>query len=276
MTVRYVLGRVGIYAAAVLTFIFFAAPLLWMFSTAFKAQSEWFATPPDLIPHVPTLDNFTKLVSSAFPSYFLNSALVGVLATIPTLVIAVGAAYAVTFLRFSWKGLIVAAVLLTQLIPLAVTVLPLYQTAARLGALDSLVTLSIAYMSFTTPVAVWLLYGFMAHLPVELAEAAQVDGCTKFGAFIRVMLPIAIPGIVATGVYVFFSAWQEFVLAITFLSSKSNMTLPVGILGFIGEHATDWGQMMAASVVLTIPLFLVFAYLQRFLIAGLSRGAVKG
>lgn len=266
----------GIYLAAALVFLFFAAPLLWMLSTAFKGQAEWFATPPDLIPGAPTLDNFTKLASSDFPAYFLNSAIVGLIATIPTLMIAIGAAYAVTFLRFRGKGVIIGVVLLTQLIPIAVTVLPLYTMAAGLGALDSLITVAVAYMSFTTPVAVWLLYGFMTHLPVELAEAAQVDGCSKFGGFVRVMLPIAVPGIIATAVYVFFSAWQEFVLALTFLSSKSKMTLPVGILGFIGEHATDWGQMMAASVVLTLPLIVLFVYLQRYLVAGLSRGAVKG
>lgn len=273
---RGALGQAGIYVAALGVFLFFMAPLLWMISTAFKTQAEWFSIPPSLLPSAPTLENFTQLLKTAFPRYFLNSAIVGLLAVIPTIAIGVGAAYAMTFLRFRGRRMLVAVILLTQLLPTAVTVLPLYQTAASLGALDSLVTLAITYMSFTTPVAVWLLMGFLVSLPFELQEAAQVDGCTKFGAFTRVMLPLAFPGIVATAVYAFFSAWQEFLLALTFLTSKDKLTLPIGILGFIGQYDTNWGEMMAAALVLTIPLFLIFGALQKYLIAGLSAGAVKG
>jgi len=274
--IRRVAVRVGMYFAALLVFLFFAAPLVWMISTAFKPQVEWFASPPDFLPAHPSLDNFAKLASGTFPRYFLNSAVVGLLATIPAVAIAVGAAYAMAALRFRGRGPLIGVILITQLIPTAVMVLPLYMTASRLGALDSLLTLAVAYMSFTTPVAAWLLFGFFSNLPFELQEAAEVDGCGKFEGFLRVLLPVAVPGIVATAVYVFFSSWQEFILALTFLSTKTNETLPIGILGFIGEHATDWGQLMAASVVITIPLFITFAYLQRFLIAGLSQGAVKG
>lgn len=273
---RRALARVWIYLAALAAFLFFAAPLVWMVSTAFKTQAEWFTMPPRLLPAHPTLDNFVKLGSTNFPRYFLNSALVGLLAAILTIVIAVGAAYAMTFLRFRGRSSLIAVILLTQLLPSAVIVLPLYSTAAAFHALDSLATLAVAYMSFTTPVAVWLLIGFLTHLPVELQEAAQVDGCTKFGAFRRVMLPLAAPGILATAVYAFFASWQEFLLALTFLTTKTNLTLPIGILSFIGQYTTDWGQMMAAAFVLTIPLFVIFGALQRYLIAGLSAGAVKG
>jgi ABC-type glycerol-3-phosphate transport system permease component len=247
-----------------------------MVSTAFKPQADWFSTPPDLLPLHPTIDNFVRLSSGNFPRFFLNSGIVALLTTVPTLIIAVLAAYAISFLRFRGQGLLVPVILLTQLLPTAVTVIPLYRTASQLGALDSLISLAVAYMSFSTPVAVWLLRGFMSHLPIELQEAAEVDGCTKLQAFRHALLPIAVPGIVAAGVYVFFNSWQEFILALTFLSTKTNATLPVGILGFIGEHSTDWGQLMAACLVLTIPLFAIFAYLQRFLVAGLSQGAVKG
>jgi ABC-type glycerol-3-phosphate transport system permease component len=273
---RRLLPTIGIYLAALAVFLFFVAPLLWMVSTAFKPQVEWFSTPPRLIPEHPNLDNFTRLFSTDFPQYFLNSALVGVFATIPTILIGIGAAYAMTFLRWRGRNMLVGVILLTQLLPTAVTVLPLYQTASSMGQLDSLIALAVAYMSFTTPVAVWLLVSFLAHLPFELQEAAQVDGATKLGGFVRVMLPLAAPGIISTAVYAFFSAWQEFLLALTFLTTKGKLTLPVGILGFIGQYETNWGEMMAASLVLTIPLFLVFASLQKYLITGLSQGAVKG
>lgn len=272
---RNPIATVGVYVAALAVLLFFAAPLVWMVSTAFKAQAEWFAMPPRLLPDHPTLDNFIKLGSTNFLRYFGNSAIVGLLATIPTITVAVGAAYAMTFLRFRGRRALIGFILLTQLLPSAVIVLPLYSMAATFHALDSLVTLAVAYMSFTTPVAAWLLIGFLTHLPFELQEAAQVDGCTKFAAFRHVMLPLAAPGILATGVYVFFASWQEFLLALTFLTSKTNLTLPIGILSFIGQYTTDWGQMMAAAFVLTIPLFVVFGALQRYLIADLSAGAVK-
>lgn len=273
---RTLAGRFGVYVGALLVLCFFGAPLVWMVSTAFKPQSEWFSIPPQFVPERSTLENFRSLGDGRFPRYFLNSAVVASLTTAPTIVVAIGAAYAVAFLRFAGTTLLVPAVLLTQLIPTAVMVIPLYRTAARLGALDSLIGLAIAYMSFSAPVAVWLLRGFFVNLPGEPVEAAQLDGCTPFGAFRRVMLPLAVPGIAATAVYVFFSAWQEFILALTFISTKERATLPVGIRDFVGERTTDWGALMAGSVVLIIPLFIIFSYLQRFLVAGLSHGATKG
>lgn len=273
---RHLAGRTATYLAAAAVAAFFAAPLLWMLSTAFKPQSDWFSIPPRLLPENFTFDNFRKLTEGRFPRYFLNSALVSALTTVPTVIIAVMAGFAVSFLRFGGRSLLIPVVLLTQLLPTAIMVIPLYRTAAELGALDSLIGLAIAYMSFSAPVAVWLLRGFFVGLPPELLEAAQLDGCTIWQAFRKVMLPIAVPGIAATAVYVFFAAWQEFILALTFLSTKSKATLPVGILDYVGERTTDWGAMMAASVVLTIPLFVIFSYLQRFMVAGLTQGATKG
>lgn len=264
------------YVGALGLLTFFGAPLLWMISTAFKNQEEWFAIPPALLPSSPTLANFAQLGSTEFPRFFLNSLIVSTVTTLISFAVALYAAYAVSTYRFVGKQVLIILILLTQLVPTAVIVLPLYQLAAQLNALDSLIGLSLAYVSFTAPVAVWLLAGFFRQLPLELAEAALIDGCTRLQAFRKVLLPIALPGLVATAMYSFFSAWQELLLALTFISTKSKSTFTVGILGFIGEHNTNWGGLMAAGVLLTLPVFLIFWRLQKYLVSGLAAGAIKG
>lgn len=273
---RRALGATGTYLAALLVLVFFGAPLLWMISTAFKHQEEWFSIPPALLPASPTLDNFLSLGSSQFPQFFLNSLIVSSITTLISLAVGMYAAYALASFPFRGKQVVMVLILLTQLVPTAVIVLPLYQMAAELNALDSLIGLSIAYVSFTAPVAVWLLTGFFRQLPMELIEAAMLDHCTRLQAFRKVILPIALPGLVATAMYSFFSAWQELLLALTFISTKSRSTFTVGILSFIGEHTTNWGQLMAAAVLLTLPVFLIFWKLQKYLVAGLAAGAIKG
>lgn len=269
-------ATVATYLAALAVLAFFGAPLLWMVSTAFKGQAEWFSIPPNFLPAQPTLENFVKLGSTDFPQFFLNSLFVSSLTTIFSFAVALYAAYAVSSIRFAGERIVVVLILITQLVPTAVIVLPLYQMAASVGLLNSLVGLSLAYVSFTAPVAVWLLAGFFRQLPLELVEAAMVDNCTRTQAFRKVILPIALPGLVATAMYGFFTAWQELLLALTFISQKQKSTFTVGILGFIGEHTTDWGGLMAAAVLLTLPVFLIFWRLQKYLVSGLAAGAIKG
>lgn len=269
-------AAVGTYLAAIAVLVFFGIPLVWMVSTAFKTQAEWFSTPPSFLPSTPTFDNFIALGSSDFPLFFLNSLVVSALTTVLSLAVGVYAAYAISTFLFVGKRVVVVLILFTQLVPAAVIVLPLYQLAAQLGLLDSLWGLALAYTSFTAPVAVWLLTGFFAQLPMELSEAAMLDGCTRLQAFRKVILPLAVPGLVSTAMYSFFNAWQELLLALTFISTKSRSTFTVGILGFIGEHTTNWGQLMAAAVVLTLPVFLIFWKLQTYFVSGLTAGALKG
>jgi ABC-type glycerol-3-phosphate transport system permease component len=141
--------------------------------------------------------------------------------------------------------------------------------------LNTYFSLIVAYLTFTVPVAVWLMRGFLVGLPVELEEAAQIDGCTRMGSFFRVVVPISGPGIAATATYVFFLSWQEFLFALAFMSGDMQ-TLPVGVLGYIGEHTTDWGRLMAASSLVCLPVLVLFLFLQRQFIAGLVQGSVKG
>jgi ABC-type glycerol-3-phosphate transport system permease component len=250
---RKLLRQIMIYVLVIITVAFFALPLLWMLSAALKQPDELFTFPPRLLPMRPTLENFRSALTPAFLRYGLNSAIVATLTTTITLV-------AATF----------------SALPLAVLIVPMYRIMTRFNMLDTYPALVIAYLTFTIPVAVWFLRGFFAAIPHELEEAAQIDGASRLQAFLLVVLPISLPGISATATYVFFVTWQEFMFALAFTTSRPMRTLPVGILDFIGEHQTDWGVLMAASVLVCLPVFFLFFVLQRQFIAGLTQGAIKG
>ncbi len=273
--VRQTSRRTLVYAAVVLVIVLFLFPFLWMLSMALKPSTEIFAFPPTLFPKHPTLGNFQNALTPTFLRYALNSLVVAVITTVVTVPVALFSAYSFSRLRFPGRKWLLALIILTQLLPLAVLVVPIYQIMADWHLLNTYFALIIGYLTFTVPVAVWLLRGFLAGTPVELEEAGQIDGCTRLGAFFRIIVPITIPGISATATYVFFLSWQEFLFALTFMSGDMQ-TLPVGILGYIGEHTTDWGLLMAASTLVCVPVFVLFFFLQRQFIAGLVQGSVKG
>ncbi len=270
------LHQVLIYALVAITVAFFALPLLWMLSAAVKQPDELFTFPPRFLASRPTLENFRAALSPAFLRYGLNSAIVATMTTVVTLVAAVFASYSFSRLRYPGRKTLLIVILFTQLLPLAVLIVPMYRIMGRLKMLDTYPALVIAYLTFTIPVAVWFLRGFFSAIPYELEEAGQIDGASRLQAFLLVVLPISLPGVSATATYVFFVTWQEFMFALAFTTSKAMRTLPVGILDFIGEHQTDWGVLMAASVLVCLPVFLLFFLLQRQFIAGLTQGAIKG
>ena len=268
--------KIGVYAAALLIAAVFGVPLLWMVSTSVKTPAEVFTVPPTLIPSRVTLENYAAVLGLDFLRYFWNSLLVAVGTTALTLLFGVFAAYGFSRLRFRGRKPLLIGIILTQLLPMAVLIVPIYRIVASLDLLDTHPGLIIAYLTFDLPVAIWLMRGFFFGVPRELEEAAQLDGSSHLGAFLRVTLPLAAPGVVATGAYAFFMAWQDFMFALAFMSSNEMRTLPLGVLGYIGEHQTDWGKLMAASVLLMVPVFVIFAFVQRQFISGLTRGAVKG
>lgn len=170
----------------------------------------------------------------------------------------------------------IVAVLISQLLPPAVLLVPLYNTANTLGLLNSFPGLILAYLTFTLPVAIWLLHGFITSIPAELEESAQVDGLSSIRAYFKVIVPLARPGIAATAAYIFFTVWQDFMFALVFLTEQDMRTLPLGVLGYIGAYTVNWGQLMAASTMLLVPILVIFAFVQKQFIAGLTAGAVKG
>ena len=270
------LRQLLIYVLAVITVLFFALPLVWMISAALKEPAELFTFPPRLLPVHPTLENFRSALSPAFLRYGLNSAIVATMTTVLTLLVAVFSAYSFSRLKYPGRKTLLVLILFTQLLPLAVLIVPMYRIMARLNMLDTYPALIIAYLTFTIPVAVWFMRGFLSAIPYELEEAAQLDGASRLQAFLLIVLPVSLPGISATATYVFFVTWQEFMFALAFTTSRHMRTLPVGILDFIGEHQTDWGVLMAASVLVCLPVFFLFFLLQRQFIAGLTQGAIKG
>jgi ABC-type glycerol-3-phosphate transport system permease component len=270
------LRRFTVYALVLVVVIGFLFPFTWMVSVALKGQGEIFTFPPRILPENPTLDNFKVALDPTFLRYGLNSVIVAVVTTVVTLFFSVFSAYAFSRLHFPGRRALIVLIIMTQLLPLAVLIVPIHRIMSGMGLLNSYPALIIAYLTFTVPVAVWLLRGFIAAIPYEIEEAAQIDGCTRMDAFLRVILPLTLPGISATGTYVFFISWQELMFASAFMITKEMRTLPIGVLDFIGERVTDWGGLMAASVLVCVPVFLLFMVIQKQFIAGLTRGAVKG
>jgi multiple sugar transport system permease protein len=255
-----------------------AFPLFWMVSTALKPQSELFAIPPTLFPERPTLEHFAQLLfRSPFPTYFANSAMVAAATTL--VVIAIGTLGAHSLVRFRYPGreALARLVLFTYLLPPVVLVIPLYLLMAKLGLVNSLASLVITYTSFALPFALWLLRSFMAAIPADLEAAAQMDGANRMQAFVDIILPQALPGIVSTALFTFILAWNEYLFALVLISKDTTKPLPTGVITMLTSAFTvEWSLLMAASVLMSVPLVICFAFLQKHLTAGFGAGGVKG
>lgn len=266
----------GLYLAALALTVFLLGPFAWMVLTALKSPEEVFTTPPTWWPHEPTGRNFAAAARGEFAASFANSALVCTGATVLCMVLALLACYPLSRPRLRARSGVLGAVLVSQLLPHAVLLLPIYRTARELGMLNTRWGLMIAMLAFTLPVGIWLLRGFLAAVPIEVEEAARLDGLTQFRAYWRVTVPLSLPGVLAVAVYVFFTSWQDFIFAMIFLTDPSLATTPLALLGFIGQHSVDWGLLMAASAIMMVPVLALFCVVQRSFVGGLTGGAVKG
>jgi len=277
-----VLDGVVTYGFLLLLSVFSLFPFLWMFSTSIKKAQEAFAIPPRWIPHDITFVAYRALWDSQaannndFPRYFLNSIVVATGTTILSLLVAVPAAYAFARFVFPGKTVFFYGILGRNMFPLVVFLVPLFQLMAALRFQNNYMGLILAYLTFSLPLAIWLLRGFFANIPEELERAARIDGCTRLGAFIRVILPLSTPGIVATAIYSFIGAWNEYIFASTLTSEPSMRTLPVGQAFFLTENSSNWAGLMAVSLAVSVPVVVFFLILQRYFIQALTEGAVKG
>lgn len=270
------LGRLGLAAALAVIVAFCTAPFAWQAITSLKPEAELMRLPP-VLPTVPTIEHYREVFEGRpFLRILLNSLGVAGLTTILCLFIGSFAAYALAKLRFRGKGLLLTAVLSVSMFPAIATVSPLYLLIRALGLRDTWAALVATYTTFALPLTIYVLTNFFREIPDELRESAQVDGCTPLGAFIRVILPLATPGMFTTAILVFIFAWNEFLFALTFTATESSRTVPVGIALFTGIHTVPWGEIAAASVVVTIPLVVLVLVFQRRIVAGLTAGAVKG
>ncbi|HUH02453.1 MAG TPA: sugar ABC transporter permease [Kofleriaceae bacterium] len=242
-----------------------------------------FASSPSPLPSTASLDNFSALLGAEgsggellFLRYGLNSMLVALATTVVGVALSCTAAYALSRHRFKGRRTSLTSFLVVQMFPATLLIMPLYVVLNRLGLLNSLVGLVLVYATTAIPFCVWTLKGYFDTLPRELEEAARIDGASSWGVFFRVVLPLARPGIAVTALFSFMTAWNEFILASTFMTDESSYTLPVLLQSQIGEHTANWGLFAAGAVLTSLPVMILFYILQRFLVGGLTAGSVKG
>ncbi len=256
-------------------------PMLWMFSTSIKSEFAATQQPPKWIPDEPTFEQYFTLLSPAnetgqlFLGYLRNSVWVSTATTVLGILVAVPAAYA--FSRFSFPGRqpLFFSVLVRNMFPVVVFLIPLFILMKRLGLIDTHLSLILTYLTFGLPLSIWLLKGFYDNIPPELERAARIDGATRFQAFWKIVMPLSAPGIVATAIYAFIQGWNEYVYARTFINSEDLMTSPVGLENFFSEYVSNWPGLMAASFIMSVPVVVLFLVLQRHFVRALTEGAVK-
>lgn len=276
MSARRRLGRIGIYAAAVAVGLFAVFPFIWMLLTSVKPQAEILTSTPVFVPSEILLERYADVLTRGFTTYLRNSVIVTLSSTVLGVGIAALAGYSLARFTMPLRRYLLLVVLSTQMFPVAALIIPLFILMRNYGLLNSLTGLIITYVAITTPIAVWILRGFFKGIPEDLEEAAMTDGATRFGAMVRVILPLAGPGLAAVGVFVFIAAWREFFVALTFLNDQDLHTLPVALARFEGFANIDFGGIMAASVLFTLPVVVFFLLVHRHLTTGMVAGSIKG
>jgi trehalose/maltose transport system permease protein len=280
-SVRRIVKRFPFYLLLAVIFVFALFPFYWALRSSFTPESDLFLTPVQYVPLDPTLDHYRSVLSSGeFQDALINSTIVAGAVTLLALAIGALAAYVLGRFEFRGRSATLYLMLPMTIFPQIAILGALYTMINRLGLYNSLGSLVFSYMIFTLPFTVWVLTSFMRALPKDLEEAAYIDGASPLQVFYRVMLPLIAPALVTTGLLAFIAAWNEFLYALSFTATPDKRTVPVAIVSFTGESGsafqTPWGQIMAATIIVTLPLIALTLILQRRILAGLTAGAVKG
>ncbi|GHO68150.1 ABC transporter permease [Ktedonobacter sp. SOSP1-52] len=276
---RYVFIRIVTYALLVALLLYAFFPIFWLLSTSFKSQGEAFFYPPTFWPHQFTLHSYQILPADqqGFVRYFANSLIVSVCTCLLTLLAAVPGGYVLS--RFHFRGVraVLLVILATQMFPYAVILISLYTLFRQLHMLNTYPALVLAFTTFSLPFSIWMVKGFCDTLPTDLEEAGRIDGLSRVGVLVRIVFPLIIPGVVAVGFFAFLNSWNELLYAVTLTTSPDMRTIPAGFIGtYVGEFQDRWPDMMAASVVVSLPIVILFTLFQKQLVSGLTAGAVKG
>jgi N,N'-diacetylchitobiose transport system permease protein len=262
----------GLLVLAVMVF-----PVYWMVATAFKPGQQILSYTPQWFPTSPTLSNFRDAVHQPFFWHAVKNSLIIVSSVVAlSVVLAFLASLALAKFHFYGRKAFIVLILGVQMVPLAALIIPLYILMSRLGQIDKLTGVIAMYLTFVLPFTVWTMRGFLLGIPKELEEAAMVDGATRFGAFVRVLLPLVGPGLVATSIFAFIQAWNEFIIAYVFLHTPEKQTLMVWLASFTTLRGTDWGPLMAGATLCALPVVVFFLLVQRRIAFGLTAGAVRG
>jgi multiple sugar transport system permease protein len=263
------------FLAALLLIV--GVPFYWMVNTSLKTSAQIQGLSPYYYPSPMTLGNYVDLLrGTGFPLWIRNSVAVALGASVVTVVVSGLAGYSLTRIRYPGRRLLATTVLIVYLVPPTLLFIPLYTILNGLGLANSLWALLVAYPTFTVPFCTWLLMGFFRSIPPDLEDAAMVDGASRVQAFRRVVLPLAAPGMLAAGLFAFTLAWNEFLYALVFIHDAGLKTIPVGLNDLMFGDIFLWGELMAASVLTTVPVVVLYTYLQRYMVEGLTAGAVKG
>jgi N,N'-diacetylchitobiose transport system permease protein len=271
------LTRVGYNAAAVLLLLVMVFPIYWMVATGFKRGVDILSFEPRWLPIPGTLENYRAAIGKPhFLEDVRNSVIVVTVTVLVSLALAFLAALAAARYRFSGRALLIIMLIVIQMVPLEALIIPIYLTLDRAGQTDRLAGIIVTYLTFVLPFSIWTLRGFIVNIPEELEEAAMVDGCTRAGAFRRILFPLVAPGLVATAVFSFILVWNDYLIAFVLLRSPERQTLGIWLASFTTNHGTEWGGVMAGSTLFAIPALVFFLLVQRRVVSGLTAGAVKG
>jgi len=285
MSLRKLLHKLGFFLLTLPVFFFIFFPILWLLSASLSTNVELFAIPTHWIPQHPTLQNyldivFPNLAASSVPRTFavalLNSIKVASSVTVIAIVVGSLAAYALVRITFKFSRSILLLFVATRMVPEVSLILPLFILASRLQQINKPSVLIITYLSFCLPYAIWMLAAFFQTVPIDLEDAARIDGCSRLGILFKVVMPIAVPGLVSTAMFTFLLAWDEFFYALIFTSTLAAKTMPVAMSEFIGRYAVNINGMMAGGIIAALPPVILALIFQRYIVSGMTSGAVKG
>ena len=276
-TVRVALRRLSLGLAILVLLAFTAFPFAWMAATAFKPSQELLYWPPRFLPEEATLANIVRLLEQTrFLVYFRNSVFVASATVLLTLAVVTPGAYSLTRFRFRGRETIAATILFTYMFAPIMIIIPFYVMIRHLGLANTHLALILAYTALSVPFALWMLRTFFQAIPLDLEEAALTDGASRWRAVVYVILPMALPGIIATGIFTFILAWNDYIFVRILITSDELKTLPVGIADLYSSSVVDWGMIMSSGMLVIVPVVIVFSYIQKFLVASWGSGGVKG
>jgi multiple sugar transport system permease protein/raffinose/stachyose/melibiose transport system permease protein len=271
-----ILENISTYGILGISSIIVLIPVLWMLSTSFKIESETITIPPKWIPDTPTLESYWRLLNEyPFITYFKNSIIIVAGAVVLSVSLSCLVGYGITRFKFKGKTQFMTFLLVTQMFPSIMLLIPYFKVLDQYGLKDSLLGIILVYLSFTIPFSSWMMVGFYRTIPLELDEAAIIDGCSRWKAFYKIILPLTLPAVSSVAIYALITSWNEYMFAQVLIISPELKTIPLGIAELNGFYKILWNDLMAASVIASIPLIILFIFLQKYFISGLTAGAVK-